>query len=172
MLIIHGFYSFKRKIIAFREDYCLSCNARRIAYLHRTVDVFHLFYVPILPLGVWKRWRCEQCNLDPHIPKGTRYSFKWAGVVVLAIFGGVFWFAPIEKGDELFAWSMRVGFPLAFVLSLWKTINSSPDVNLKQKLGEIRPAAQLNCPACGTANPPMDHLRCLKCGIERRELLA
>jgi len=170
LLIIHGTYSFKRRIVAFRDDYCLGCSAPRVAYLHRTFDVWHLFYIPLLPLGFWKKWKCATCGKDPHTPIGTRYAFKWAGIVVLAILSATCWLIPIEKGDEAFDWSARIGFPIAFMFTLWVTLHSKRDENLKDKIAEIRSSTTKNCPRCGSPVPPLDKWHCFNCGIERREL--
>ena len=61
MVIIHGVYHWSPKQVEFRNDYCLSCSAQRRAIRVRTFDVAHLFWIPILPLGFWKRWkRCPR----------------------------------------------------------------------------------------------------------------
>ena len=69
MLLVHGRYFWARRILAFRNDYCLTCRAARMAFLHRTFDVFHLFWIPVLPLGFWQRWRCGVCGAEPQTPR-------------------------------------------------------------------------------------------------------
>ena len=32
--------------------------------LHRTFDVLHVFFIPFLPLGFWKRWLCAMCGAE------------------------------------------------------------------------------------------------------------
>ena len=55
MLVIHGVYRWGRKLVAYRNDYCLSCAAPRLAFQHRTFDVLHAFWIPLIPIGLWKR---------------------------------------------------------------------------------------------------------------------
>ena len=81
MLIVRGSYHFWPKRVAFRNDYCLRCQAPRRSIAIRTFDVRHLFWIPILPVGFWKRWQCEVCGQAPHIYPKVRRFFKWVGLV-------------------------------------------------------------------------------------------
>src|SRR5437588_10134396 len=91
MLLIHGIYHWKAKRIAFRADYCRNCQAARLAVLIRTVDALHLFWIPILPLGIWSRWFCLTCGRRPHESTRTRRGFKVAVAVVLVLVSAVVW---------------------------------------------------------------------------------
>lgn len=50
--------------MAFRNDYCLARGEERRAVQVRTFDVGHIFWIPILPAGFWKRWVCTVCGKD------------------------------------------------------------------------------------------------------------
>src|SRR5262249_35658489 len=91
MLVVYGIYKVARRIVAFRNDYCLSCAAPRLAYRHRTFDILHVFWLPVLPLGMWKRWHCSACGNDPHRQFRTSRGMKWLGIALLAFFALVFW---------------------------------------------------------------------------------
>ena len=52
MILIHGVYHWRPTPVAFRNDYCIPCRAERTSIQVRTIDVLHLFWVPLLPLGV------------------------------------------------------------------------------------------------------------------------
>jgi hypothetical protein len=34
----------------------------------------------------YKHWLCTACGRDPHVLRGTRRGFKWAGLIILLIF--------------------------------------------------------------------------------------
>src|SRR3989338_1357270 len=133
MLIVHGTYFLARKLVAYRNDYCLSCNAERMAFQRRTFDVHHIFYVPLLPLGFWKRWHCSACDRNPHeSPRILRRSFKWAGIVLLVVASLSGWLVSTREkpGDTIVIWCMRLGGPIAVAWALWATLKSPPDVRL------------------------------------------
>jgi hypothetical protein len=171
VLILHGMYSFKRKIVAYRNDFCLSCAAPRRAYQARSFDTLHLFFVPVLPLGFWRHWKCSVCGRNPHVNPHTRKSFKWAGVVVLAIFAVAAWGAPEEESSAI-VWVMRIGFPIAFVVALLLTLKSKPDLRLAEKLNEISPAQESHCPLCHGVLVIGPRWRCSNCGVERTTVRA
>jgi len=165
LFILHGIYHFKPKIVAYRNDFCLTCAAPRRAFRTRTFDVIHIFYLPLIPIGFLRRWHCSVCNSDPHAHPGTRKAFKWAGVVCLALFSVVLWMVSPE--DDSWVWPMRVVLPVAFAAALWITIRSKPDLRLSDKLSEIQPANELVCPACNSGLVVDDVWRCPRCGMER-----
>jgi hypothetical protein len=175
MLILHGTYSWGRKLVAYRNDYCLTCAAERVAFRHRTFDVFHIFFVPILPLGLWKRWHCAVCGQDPHASPRTRKSLKWAGVAVLALMTlSAFGVSPREKPDDaVFIWVVRLGGPLATAWAAWATLKSPPDVRLRDRLRGVSPLLDATCPLCKVMLFPSEPAwQCPRCGIRRTALPA
>jgi hypothetical protein len=175
MFLIHGTYMWARKVVAYRSDYCLTCDAQRLAYQHRTFDVLHLFFVPILPLGLWRRWRCSVCGKNPHESVRTRRSPKWAGVVTLFLMSLSSWAVSTREKpeDAAFIWCMRIGGPLAFAWALRATLKSPPDVNLRERLRTVPPLMDSTCPVCQTMLWPTEPAwKCPKCGIQRRALPA
>jgi hypothetical protein len=165
LIIRIGLYSFGRKTTAYRNDFCLSCAAPRLAYQARTFDVIHVFYIPLIPVGFWRRWHCSVCDHDPHVHPGTLRAYKWAAVVLLAIFAVIAWMAAPE-GDPL-RWPLRLGLPLASAALVWHTLRSKPDLRLADKLMEIRPADETVCPQCGGPLILDAVWRCSVCGIKR-----
>jgi len=173
MLIVHGRYFWRRKVIAYRNDFCLSCATERVAWQHRTFDVFHLFWVPLLPLGFWKRWQCGKCGNNPHASPRTRKGFKWIGVAVLGLMSLSGWgVSPNEQPDDaLFIWAMRIGGPIATVWAAWATLNSAPDMDLTERLRRVQPISDTNCPLCRVSlYHNGSEWQCPECGI-RREML-
>jgi hypothetical protein len=86
VLIFYGFYRFQQKRVAFRNDYCRSCAQPRRSVQIRSFNAGHIFWIPILPLGYYKRWLSTACGRDPHVLRGRRPGFKWAGLIILMIF--------------------------------------------------------------------------------------
>jgi len=175
MLVIHGTYHWGRKLVAYRRDYCVTCASERVAFQHRTFDALHMFWLPILPLGFWKRWHCSACGRDPHASPRTRKSLKWAGVAILVLMAASAWaVSPREKPDDaMFIWAMRLGGPLAAGWALRATLNSPTEVNLKERLRSVQPILDVNCPLCGVVLVPEEPAwRCPQCGIRRGALKA
>lgn len=173
MLVLHGTYSWGRKLVSYRNDYCLACSAARLAFQHRTFDVHHVFFIPILPLGLWKRWHCSVCGNDPHAQVRTRRSLKWAGVAILMLFTLSGWgVSPEEKPEDLvFIWVMRIGGPVAIAWAIWATLKSPPDARLKDLLRTVTPIMDTSCPVCAvTLMPEEPAWRCPQCGLTRRSL--
>jgi ribosomal protein S27AE len=175
MLLVHGRYFWRRTIVAYRNDFCLSCDKARVAWQHRTFDVLHVFWVPVLPLGFWKRWHCGECGGNPHANPRTRKGFKWLGVAALALFTLAAWGVPASepRDDLVFLWSVRLGGPLATIWAAWATLRSPADPDLTEALRRVRPISDTNCPLCRVALYHGDvGWQCPKCGIRREELPA
>ena len=168
MLVIHGLYRFRPKRIAFRNDYCLSCAQPRRSVQIRTFDAWHIFYVPLLPLGFHKPWFCTACNNEPHVHPGTRRGFKWAGLAVLLIFAAASWAVPPEPEEVVFHWVFRFAAPLGAILTLIHLLRTSKDPSLREKLASIPPASDTVCPFCGaTLMLISSQASCPSCGILR-----
>jgi hypothetical protein len=174
LLVLHGTYSLKRKIIAYRNDFCVSCEAPCRAYQARSFEILHVFFIPVLPLGFWRRWQCSVCGGNPHVNRRTRKSFKWAGVVVLAILAAAVWLAPSDEFGYSIAdvWLIRIGFSIAFVVALRHTLKSKPALRLAEKLKEVIPAEDNVCPLCNGPIILGDRWRCSHCGVERAKVPA
>jgi hypothetical protein len=167
MLIVHGVYHFWPKRVAFRNDYCLTCHRARRSVAIRTFDVVHLFWVPVLPLGAWKHWKCANCGRDPHLNPKTRRLFKWAGLVVMIIFSAAFWIVPLDPPDQWISWLFRLGGPIGAVLLFVHLLRSPKDTSLRQELQAIAPANDTICPFCDTPLLAGPRWLCPSCGSVR-----
>jgi hypothetical protein len=167
MLILHGLYNFAPKRVAYRNDYCLSCQAPRRAVRVRTFDVLHIMFMPILPVGLWKRWHCGECGCDPHAPTKTRKSFQWLGVFVLIMMSAAGWAVEVDPNDYFLDWGMRIGFPALLVYAIWYAVRSEPEVRLSDQLKSVVPANETECPFCGAPFVLDKGWRCVNCGVER-----
>jgi hypothetical protein len=167
MLIIYGVYHFWPKRVGFRNDYCLGCDKARRSFAVRTFDVGHIFWIPFLPFGFWKHWKCSECARDPHVHVRTRRPFKWLGFACLIFFSSIFWF-PLESNNEA-VWIFRMA-PLAGATALLIHLLKTPkDPSLTERLAAIPPAADAICPFCSTPLIAGDGSRwsCPACGAVR-----
>ena len=149
MYIVHGAYHFWPKRVAFRNDYCLGCDKPRLSFAVRTFDVGHVFWIPILPVGFWKHWKCSECGRDPHVHVKTRRSFKWIGFGCLVLLSGMFWLTPTGSNDGL-TWFFRIAAPAGGTFLLRHLLRTPAEPSLKDHLSKIQPAADVVCPFCGT----------------------
>ena len=171
MFLIHGAYHFWPKRVAFRNDYCLTCGQASRAAAIRTFDVGHIFWIPILPVGFWKHWRCTFCGKDPHASPSTRRSFKWAGLACLVILSAGSWAAPVEGDSEslLISWAFRVAAPVGAILLFVHLLRTPRDRSLREKLATVAPADETTCPFCKTPLVSGNAARwsCPGCGVIR-----
>lgn len=168
MLIVYGIYHFLAKRTAFRNDYCLSCAQPRRSVQIRTFDVVHIFWIPLLPLGFHRRWRCATCAHSPHVHPGTRRGFKWAGLVVLLILSACFWLFPLTPDTLIVGWIFRIGGTIGAVLTFAHLMQTPADQSLKEKLAAIPPASDTVCPFCGSALVKLSsQCSCPACGVAR-----
>jgi hypothetical protein len=174
-VLVYGRYYLRRRVLAFRNDYCLACRTPRIAYLHRTVDVAHVFWLPVLPLGARERWLCSACGLSPHRRVETSRGLKWIGATLLALASIGSW-ATAPTGSGLRAavhWALRLALPVATVLAARDTRQARPPEQLNDRLRHITPNRDAVCPMCrGALVAATPRWRCSRCGIERRSLPA
>jgi hypothetical protein len=174
MLIIHGTYRMFPRRVAFRNDYCMACNAPRRAAQIRTLDVIHLYFIPLLPLGFWKRWCCCTCGMNPHQLHLTRRLLKTTALVVFLFCTVFFWsvyflIVPGIAEDAPIFWIFGVFSPagavaMAIHLALWK-----PDEpGYKERLRAVPPADEVICPFCSTAMvDEFFECHCPSCGVRR-----
>jgi len=167
MFIVTGAYHWWPKVVAFRNDYCLTCAAERRSVRIRTFDVGHIFWVPVLPVGFWKHWFCMVCNRDPHANPRTRRSFKWVGVVILILFATLSWIEPVTPDSVAFSWIFRIGAPLGAILLLAHLLKTPKEPSLKEKLSTVQPATDTICPFCTTPKIGGSRWSCPVCGVVR-----
>jgi len=168
VLIVYGVYRWQPKRVAFRNDYCFTCGAPRRAVLLRTFNVGHIFWIPILPVGLWKRWLCTICGHEPHVSIKTRRGFKWAGLFVLLIFSVALWGMPVDPDSVAIFWIIRFAAPLGAVLTLVHLFRTKKEPTLESRLAAIQPAADTACPFCGAQLLILaSQCSCPVCGVVR-----
>lgn len=173
MLIIHGVYHFSPKKVAFRNDYCLSCEAPRRSIAVRSFDVGHIFWVPLVPVGFWKHWSCSVCRRDPHANPKTRRSFKWIGLVCLVLLAVMFWTAPENQDFGVMLWILRIAPVGGAVALLIQLLHAPNEPSMRERLAAIPPADDSVCPFCstpltaGAIGAGSSRWSCPACGAER-----
>ncbi len=167
MFIVYGTYNFASKAIAFRNDYCLACEAPRLAVRIRTFNVVHLFWVPLLPLGYVKRWLCSTCSRKPHQVVKTRRPFKIAAAVIAALMALPAWMIPASEQDLVFVWLYRVLSGLVLIGAIVWVVKHQPQVPLKERLAGVRPYEEPDCPLCGARLLDVPVWHCPQCGAIR-----
>jgi hypothetical protein len=168
MLIVHGVYHFWPKRVGFRNDYCLGCQKPRRSWAIRSFDVGHVFWLPLLPFGFWKHWKCSECGRDPHVHTSTRRSFQWVGFGCLVALALIFWFSPIAA-DDSFSWFFRIAPLVGATFLLLDLLRNPGEPSLKERLAMIPPAADVFCPFCNTALAATSAgpWSCPACGVVR-----
>jgi hypothetical protein len=158
--------AWRAKRMAFPNDYCVACEEARRAVQVRTFDVGHIFWIPILPGGYWKRWVWAVCSGDPHGSTKTRRAFKWAGVFILLLFSAVSWAMPVTPDFVAGSWILRIAAPVGAMLTLVHLFGTKKEPSLKARLATIEPAADTVCPFCG-AQSLMLGSQCSMYGVVR-----
>ena len=168
MFIIYGAYHFWPKRIAFRNDYCLSCAAPRRSIQIRTFDVGSLYWVPVLPVGFWKHWKCSVCNRDPHAHRrATRFGKSFWALVLLALSAA--WISIAREAKNWTSGMMiaGIGAGIGAVFLVVHLLAAQQPTPLKDHLAAIQPATDTVCPFCGTQLLLGPQCSCPICGIVR-----
>jgi zinc ribbon protein len=169
-MVLVGIRDIKPKIVAYRNDYCISCDSPQRAHRIRRLKVLHLFFIPVFPLALVRRWRCSVCDRHPHWRAPSRQ--RWLVTYLLAMFTATAWISSdTETGNSVLGmWLLRIGVSIAFVLVFSYALRGQYDFQLKEKLGTVEAAQETNCPFCGTQFIQNQGWRCPQCGVEKAAL--
>lgn len=171
MLILHGTYRFGQKKIGVRRDLCLSCNRECIAEEWQSFRVHHIFFIPLIPLGMYKEWHCTLCNADPR--------YKSSASRLLKILSGLFMFMLLmatigvwcgtsdNPGEMPIIWTLRLLAPALFGFLLWVTFLRKPKPGLtpEQRRSLIVPLDDRECFYCHGPLNLYPTLNCPRCQV-------
>jgi hypothetical protein len=164
--MIHaGLYYFGRKRVACRNDYCTVCREPTLAEGRRSLVVLHVFFVPLLPLGVRTRWFCIVCGRQTNAKRPSHRGILIAGIVFgafMAFSGVITW---LETREPLMGWPM-IGLGGAMVGGLTWMICTQNYQAYQQWKKDIPPLSSDACPYC---HRPLAHVgrsvRCEACDV-------
>ena len=171
MIVLYGIRTWKRKVVAYRNDFCLSCEEPRRALHIRSIKALHLFFIPVLPIYFWWHWECSECGRPPHSdpqPR-TRRGFKKLLTIFSGMFALVVWVSPgSETGNSpTVTWIVRVVLTITFLFSFWYMVKPTTSIRLSEKLKEIEPDQDNFCALCKAPLILGSDWRCSGCGVER-----
>lgn len=170
-MAIHGIYHWRPRRTAFRNDYCRACGAQTVSALVRTWDVLHLYWIPLLPIGVWSRWHCTRCAGRPHAATKVRLGFKIAGALLLALMTWSIWVTvpQSQEASQVF-WVVRIGLLIPLAFAIYAIFKHRPEPKLDEQLATVPPFEGRTCPLCGGELLSTPELVCAKCGAQHRPL--
>jgi len=170
MFVVYGIRSVWRRPVAFRNDYCLSCSSPRVSLLVRQFWYFHLFWIPLLPFGLYRTWYCGTCGQRPHARTRTSSGvLRLAIVATLVIVALFLWDSDTGDADPLMTvWRISALLAIPPAVVFW--LKAPPDNELSTQLQAVRPSEVLECPVCRGAVQPHRPFVCTGCGIERQSL--
>jgi hypothetical protein len=170
-LPLEGLHSYKPRIVAYRNDFCVSCNALRRAHQVRSFKAYQLYYIPIVPLGFWREWQCSECGRDPHVYSRGLRRMRWVILGFAGMFAITGVIASFEQQDSAWTmWLMRLGLPASFFTVLWFVLRNKPDRGLQEKLKQVSTDRDEVCALCGGALILDNGWRCAQCRAERAEI--
>lgn len=170
MTVIWGTHRFRRQLLGFRLDYCLACEDYRRSFLVRSFDAFHLFFLPIFPLGFRSRWECGTCGSDPHRRVKTSRPMLLSGAALLAVFAIVLWSQPVPADQETVFWVFRIGLPAAAFVAVVTATRRETPTDLERLLDVIDSGQETECPSCSVPLIDLPDWHCPSCGLKRFEV--
>lgn len=159
-------YRFRPKVVAFRNDFCLTCSSERRALQVRTFNILSFHGLPLIPVGFWKRWQCTSCSRSPGYNPRSRRKFAITLAVLAAAFGVIFWGLPIEPNQAELWLVIRLISPVVMAGAIIWAIVAERTPSTAERLSHVTSAHDIVCPFCqGTLSP--GSWRCVSCGIQR-----
>jgi hypothetical protein len=168
---LFGVYKLAPKQIAYRQDYCIHCQCNRVAFLDRYWGILHIVFVPILPLGRVRSWRCSSCNLHPRLKAIPLDAWR----VILAFVAFVpmtfaFWCMTPEPDTAETIWLCRGLLSVGVIwLAWWISGQMRAPGWVKQRAKEAGLVSTNICIRCGSGMVSTEPAHCPACGLERRE---
>ena len=169
-MIVDGRYKFSRRKVACRNVWCSICSAQRLAIGTRYLAVYHLFFVPLMPLGRAVEWRCSACFIEVDTFRPVRTWISGFGMLVglFFILCGAIGFLPapagIRRGVDLEFSLEMLGVGVAMVV-LFAWLRG----RRRRYEGAVRQVAPLSgdlCPLCGGALAPAARSYCAACEVD------
>ena len=162
-----GVYRFRSRIVAFRNDFCLTCRSERRAVQIRSFNVLSSHGIPLIPVGFWKRWQCTVCGVSPGYNPRSRRKFALTLAVLAAAFAVIFWGLPIEPSQAAIWLLIRYLSPVVMIGAIVWAVLAQGTPSTAERLANVLPSQETVCPLCQSALSP-HNWQCPNCGIRRR----
>jgi len=157
-MTILGFSTrYKEKIHAYKKMRCNQCKQDRIFYELRGLQWFHLFFIPLIPVGSGKIWECSHCRRHQ---KDYIISNFWLYIMiilgVLSLFGASGHSNPSDNASIAF-------FVLAGFFSVLVLVQRSRDTEKYLPLDNTK-----ECLLCNSELKYIEKNRykCKRCAVE------
>jgi hypothetical protein len=166
MIIIHGIYRFGLKKAAIRKDFCNSCRNEGIAEQWQSFDCFHIFWIPLIPLGTKRRWICSHCGEDPRAETKMSPVLRYVLLLGLPFILGSLWVdrhakAPPDQMTYIMT-AVLGGIWLWILYGTFKRPTGRTNEELRAAVIPLCTDECLYCHAPLTLHP---YMRCQPCGI-------
>jgi hypothetical protein len=164
MFIVHGVYRFAPKLVAYRNDWCNQCDKPVLAQQWRCFYVGHLFWIPVLPLGFHKNWRCQGCTNNPRRRHRISTGVVVAGLLVFSLMFAIGLAGPYHGEGAHEFWALRVvfgGLTAVFGLLLKSRLTTVP------RERNVEPLRNDRCLVCGGRMTDYPQWHCADCGVIR-----
>ncbi len=164
MFIVHGTYRVAPRFVAYRNDWCNHCDKPVLAQQWRSFYVGHLYWIPLVPLGFYKIWRCQICARNPRERLRTSMGFIVAGLLVCAVIFVITFLVPYSANDAALVWGIRfAAVVLVVVFARW--LNSRWKESPPDRI--VQPLTNDRCLFCDGMMTDYPQWHCVECGLIR-----
>lgn len=160
--MFYGIYHFGKKRVACRNGYCVTCARTRLFEGRRSVMVFHLAFIPLLPFAVRVRYFCRYCDERLGSRRPSRRVFLIAGLacgLMFTVIGLKWLFQGAEAGSGV------TTFGVLLVSGLYYLLRKQRYVTYDAGVASVVPLPADACPYCGAALFASTKPRCHDCKV-------
>jgi hypothetical protein len=164
MIFIYGKYKLFPKLKAYKREWCNYCEGEKHAAYIRKFYIFHLFWIPILPLGLYKNWECSECKNDPTQRNRTSNGMLIIANILLVIFTLPLFLVKLPETDKNTFVIIKLVMVIGIIVlswNIWKRLKEFPVIKM------IEPYQNENCYYCNSLLEKIDKMYCKKCNIYR-----
>jgi hypothetical protein len=163
-MFVHGLYHLRERRAACRNDHCMTCGAARFFLGMRSIRFYHVFFIPLLPVGWRMRYLCTICGADRKARRPSHPLVLWFGVFA----GGVIAFVGLMmllSGEEVFASWMIFGIGAVFFAVIGFMVRRSEHREFMAAVKSVEPLPCDSCPLCHQVLAPSIKPQCHGCRI-------